>query len=44
MTQQKYASDIVKRVVMEHCKSLNTPVSVSEKLSIETGTKLGAED
>ena len=44
MTQQKYASDIVKRVGMEHCKALNTPMSVVKKLSIDTGTKLGAED
>ena len=44
MSQEKYASDIIKRAGMINCKSLNTPLSVSEKLSIESGVKLGAED
>lgn len=29
---------------MEHCKPLNTPFSISEKLSIETRERLGVED
>ncbi|WVZ86147.1 hypothetical protein U9M48_032980 [Paspalum notatum var. saurae] len=44
MSQEKYASDIVKRVGMTRCKPLNTPLAVSEKLSIESGTPLGTED
>ena len=44
MSQEKYASDIIKRAGMINYKSLNTPLSVSEKLSIESGVKLGAED
>lgn len=44
MSQQKYASNIIQRANMQHCKTLNTLLSVSEKLSSETGTKLGVED
>lgn len=44
MSQHKYALDILKRVGMEHCKPLNTPLNISEKLSINVGEKLGTED
>jgi histone deacetylase 1/2 len=44
LSQQKYAFDIVKRANMHLCKPLNTPLSPSEKLSVETGTKLGVQD
>ena len=33
LTQEKYASDLLKRVGMENCKPVNTPLSPSEKLS-----------
>jgi len=29
---------------MQNCKPVSTPVSISEKLSIEEGEKLGPED
>jgi len=44
MSQQKYASDIIRRANMQCCKPINTPLSTSEKLSSEIGTKLGVED
>ena len=33
LTQEKYASDLLKHVGMENCKPVNTPLSPSEKLS-----------
>lgn len=36
LSQQKYASYIIKRVGTEHCKYLSTPMSILEKLLIET--------
>ena len=44
LCQEKYASDIIKRVGMHNCKPVSTPLSTSEKLSIEEGEKLGQED
>jgi hypothetical protein len=43
LTQEKYASDVLKRVGMSNCKSITT-LSTSEKLSIHEGTPLGAND
>ena len=36
--------DILKRSGMQSCKSVDTPLSPSEKLSIESGDKLGPDD
>ena len=44
LTQEKYASDLLKRVGMGDCKSVNTPLSSSEKLSLFEGTPLGPSD
>ena len=44
LTQEKYANDILKRVAMQHCKPSDTPLSVSEKLSVEDGDRLSDED
>jgi histone deacetylase 1/2 len=44
LTQEKYASDLLKRVGMVDCKPVNTPLSTSEKLSLYEGTPLGAQD
>jgi histone deacetylase 1/2 len=44
LTQEKYASNLLKRVGMVDCKPVNTPLSTSEKLSLYEGTPLGAQD
>lgn len=44
LTQEKYASDVLKRVGMEDCKPVSTPLSTSEKLPINEGTVLGEND
>lgn len=44
LTQEKYASDILKRVGMNDCKPVNTSLSISEKLSAQGGTLLGPSD
>ena len=44
LSQEKYANDIIQRVGMRHCKSVSTPLSVSEKLSIEDGDSLKPND
>jgi histone deacetylase 1/2 len=43
-SQAKYASDILRRVNMLHCKPSPTPLSSSEKLSKEDGTLLSSAD
>jgi hypothetical protein len=40
MTQDKYVSDLLKRVIMFSCKPVVTPLSTSEKLSAFEGTLL----
>jgi histone deacetylase 1/2 len=42
--QEKYASDLLKRIGMAKCKSSPTPLSATEKLSREDGVLLGPED
>jgi hypothetical protein len=42
--QEKYASDLLNKVGMEKCKPVATPLSTSEKMSIEVGTRLGEND
>jgi histone deacetylase 1/2 len=44
LTQEKYASDVLKRVGMSDCKPVTTPMSTSEKLSIHEGDALGPND
>ena len=44
MTQERYATDILKRVNMQLCKPISTPLSTTEKLSVTSGTRLGTED
>lgn len=41
LTQDKYASDLLKKVGMSDCKPISTPLSTSEKLSIHEGSPLG---
>jgi hypothetical protein len=44
LTQDKYASDLLKKVGMSECKPVATPLSTSEKLSQHEGTPLGPND
>jgi len=44
LTQERYANEVLQRSGMAKCKPVDTPLSSSEKLSIEDGDKLGAED
>jgi hypothetical protein len=44
MSQHKYASDILVRANMKNCKSVDTPLSTTEKLSLTDGDPLGPED
>jgi histone deacetylase 1/2 len=44
MTQEKYATDLLKRVSMLSCKPVSTQLSTSEKLSAYVGDPLGPND
>ena len=44
LSQEKYANDILRRVGLENCKPVNTPISTSEKLTIDIGEALGPDD
>jgi histone deacetylase 1/2 len=44
LSQSRYANDLLKRVGMELCKPVETPLSTSEKLSAYVGNPLGPED
>jgi histone deacetylase 1/2 len=44
MSQEKYANDLLNRVNMKMCKAVDTPLSVSEKLSVLDGDLLSSED
>nr|YP_003433855.1 hypothetical protein OrrupM_p18 [Oryza rufipogon]YP_514636.1 hypothetical protein OrsaiPp07 [Oryza sativa Indica Group]AAZ99329.1 hypothetical protein [Oryza sativa Japonica Group]AAZ99275.1 hypothetical protein [Oryza sativa Indica Group]AAZ99382.1 hypothetical protein [Oryza sativa Japonica Group]AER12982.1 hypothetical protein [Oryza sativa Indica Group]AER13050.1 hypothetical protein [Oryza sativa Indica Group] len=44
LTQEKYATDLLKRVGMHGCKEINTPLSTTDKLLAKEGEPLGAED
>jgi histone deacetylase 1/2 len=44
LTQERYAIDLLKRVNMSKCNAINTPLAVSEKLSVTSGHLLGPED
>jgi len=44
LTQEKYASDVLKRVNMQLCKPVKTPLNTTEKLSIKSGVRLDIND
>ncbi|XP_071678436.1 uncharacterized protein [Lolium perenne] len=44
LSQEKYANDLLGRVNMKMCKSVDTPLSVSDKLSVMDGEVLSSED
>ena len=44
LSQERYATDVIKRAGMSNCKAINTPLSSIEKLSAGEGEKLGPED
>jgi hypothetical protein len=44
MTRERYARDILKRVSMESCKPVSTPMSSYEKLLANDGDLLGPKD
>jgi histone deacetylase 1/2 len=44
MVQERYATEILKRVNMQLCKSVPTPLSTTENLTITSGDRLGTED
>jgi histone deacetylase 1/2 len=44
LTEDKYASDLLKKVNMSGCKPVSTPLSTSEKLSAFEGTRSGPVD
>jgi hypothetical protein len=44
LTQEKYASDLLKKAGMSGCKPVSTPLSTSEKLSLHEGSLLGQKD
>ena len=44
LSQEKYATDLLKRVGMQNCKPSPTPLSSSEKLSLHEGELLSLED
>lgn len=44
LNQERYARDILVRSGMNKCKAIDTPLSSSEKLSLEDGNPLSPED
>ena len=44
LSQEKYATDLVRRVGLQGCKPSPTPLSSSEKLSLTEGEPLNQED
>lgn len=44
LKQERYATELLQRVNTSNCKSVATPLSTSEKLSIHDGERLGSED
>jgi hypothetical protein len=44
LSQEKYISDVLRRVGMGECKAVTTPLSTSEKLSISEGDLLSDSD
>lgn len=44
LSQGRYVADILTRSGMDKAKIIDTPLSMSEKLSLADGDKLGLED
>jgi hypothetical protein len=44
LSQDKYASDMLKRVGMNMCKPVGTPLVTRDKLAVHIGTPLGPKD
>jgi histone deacetylase 1/2 len=44
LSQEKYASDLLQRVNMQICKTIDTPLSVSDKLSLSDGEVLSGDE
>jgi histone deacetylase 1/2 len=44
LSQHKYAIDLLQRGLMENCKSVSTPMSITDKLGRDSGTPLSSED
>jgi hypothetical protein len=44
LSQEKYVNDLLKKVCMSNCKPVSTPMSTSEKLSLNEGEHLGPKD
>jgi histone deacetylase 1/2 len=44
LSQQRYAADVIKRANMEKSKSVDTPISTIDKLSLNDGVRLGPVD
>lgn len=44
LSQENYASDLLKKAGMSDCKPVATPLSTTEKLSLHEGTALGEND
>jgi histone deacetylase 1/2 len=44
MSQEKYVNDLLHHVNMQICKTVDTPLSVSDKLSLTDGEKLSGDD
>jgi hypothetical protein len=44
LSQESCANDLLRRVNMQICKTVDTPLSISEKLSLTDGEMLGSDD
>ncbi|CAH1450210.1 unnamed protein product [Lactuca virosa] len=44
LMQHKYATDLLNRFNMMNCKGVSTPMSVSDKLTLDYGTTLNSND
>jgi histone deacetylase 1/2 len=44
LTQRKYATDLLRRVNMQTCKSVTTPMSSADRLSKDSGVPLAGDD
>jgi hypothetical protein len=44
MSQEQYATDVLKRTSMSNCKFVDTPLSTSAKMSLYEGDTIGPDD
>jgi len=44
LTQERYATEMLQPVNMQLCKSVKTPLQVTQKLSVDSETRLRVED